>query len=72
MLAGVVLNLLLPADEAGEYLQELPPIRLPSLRGVAGKTGHRVLSFLREALPVFLDRRARCSSSPTGSACSTR
>jgi ferrous iron transport protein B len=53
VLAGVVLNLILPGDEAGEYLQELPPIRLPSLRGVAGKTGHRVLSFLREALPVF-------------------
>jgi ferrous iron transport protein B len=54
VLAGVVLNLILPGDEAGDYLQELPPIRLPSLRGVAGKTGHRVLSFLREALPVFL------------------
>ncbi|OHD73726.1 MAG: hypothetical protein A2177_06240 [Spirochaetes bacterium RBG_13_68_11] len=54
VLAGVVLNLILPGDEAGEYLQELPPIRLPSLRGVAGKTGYRVLSFLREALPVFL------------------
>ncbi|MCX7029115.1 MAG: ferrous iron transporter B [Spirochaetes bacterium] len=54
VLAGVVLNLILPGDEAGEYLQELPPIRVPSLRGVAGKTGHRLLSFLREALPVFL------------------
>ena len=54
VLAGVVLNLLLPGDEAGEYLQELPPIRVPSLRGVAAKTGHRLLSFLREALPVFL------------------
>jgi ferrous iron transport protein B len=54
VLAGVVLNLILPGDEAGEYLQELPPIRVPSLRGVAVKTGHRVLSFLREALPVFL------------------
>jgi ferrous iron transport protein B len=54
VLAGVVLNLILPGDEAGEYLQELPPIRMPSLRGVAGKTGHRLVSFLREALPVFL------------------
>jgi len=54
VLAGVVLNLILPGDGAGEYLQELPPIRLPSLLAVAGKTGHRVLSFLREALPVFL------------------
>ncbi len=54
VLAGVVLNLILPGDEAGEYLQELPPIRVPSLRGVATKTGHRVLSFLSEALPVFL------------------
>jgi ferrous iron transport protein B len=54
VLAGVVLNLVLPDDTTGEYLQELPPIRVPSLRGVLGKTGHRVLSFLREALPVFL------------------
>jgi len=54
VLAGVVLNLVLPGDEAGEYLQELPPVRMPSLRGVAAKTGYRVLSFLREALPVFL------------------
>jgi ferrous iron transport protein B len=53
VLAGVVLNLILPDDGAGEYLQELPPIRMPSLRGVLTKTGHRVLSFLREALPVF-------------------
>ena len=27
---------------------------MPTARGVLGKTGHRVLSFLREALPVFL------------------
>ncbi len=54
VLAGMVLNLILPGDEAGDYLQELPPIRLPSLRGIAEKTGRRLLSFLREALPVFL------------------
>ena len=72
VLAGVVLNLILPDDEAGEYLQELPPIRLPSLRGVLTKTGHRVLSFLREALPVFLVGARSCSSPRTASACSTR
>ena len=54
VLAGVVLNLILRDDATGEYLQELPPIRVPTARGVLGKTGHRVLSFLREALPVFL------------------
>jgi ferrous iron transport protein B len=54
VIAGVTLNLILPGDEAGDYLQELPPIRLPSLRGIAEKTGRRLLSFLREALPVFL------------------
>jgi ferrous iron transport protein B len=53
-IAGILLNLILPGDEAGEYLQELPPIRVPSLRGVLEKTGRRLLSFLREALPVFL------------------
>jgi ferrous iron transport protein B len=54
LLAGVALNLILPGDGAGDYLQELPPIRLPSLRGIAEKTGRRLLSFLREALPLFL------------------
>jgi ferrous iron transport protein B len=53
-LAGILLNLILPGDEAGAYLQELPPIRVPSLRGVVGKTGRRLWSFLREALPLFL------------------
>lgn len=53
-LAGVVMNRILPDEATGDYLQELPPFRVPSLRGVLGKTGHRLLSFLREALPVFL------------------
>ena len=52
--AGAVLNRLLPAEPVMEYIQELPPIRVPRLGGVMVKTAHRLLGFLGEALPIFL------------------
>lgn len=52
--AGAVLNRVLPAEPVMEYIQELPPIRVPRLGAVALKTGHRLLWFMREALPIFL------------------
>ncbi len=52
--AGLLLNRLLPDDDPGDFIQELPPIRLPSLLAVARKTGYRLLWFLREAIPIFL------------------
>ena len=38
----------------GQFLQELPPIRVPRFSAVARKTGYRLLWFLREAIPIFL------------------
>jgi ferrous iron transport protein B len=52
--AGLVLDRILPPEPPESYVQELPPIRAPRLLGLLSKTGHRLLSFLREAIPVFL------------------
>jgi ferrous iron transport protein B len=52
--AGLALNAIIPDDQASDYLQELPPIRVPRPRAVLAKVGRRLWSFLLEALPVFL------------------
>jgi len=52
--AGWVLNRLLPEDTQGDFIQELPPIRVPNLRAVLRKTAYRLYWFLKEALPIFL------------------
>jgi len=52
--AGLLLNRLLPAETASDFIQELPPIRLPRVDAVARKTGYRLLWFLREAIPIFI------------------
>jgi ferrous iron transport protein B len=54
VIVGVVLNRLLPEDGQGQFIQELPPIRVPRFSAVARKTGYRLLWFLREAIPIFL------------------
>jgi ferrous iron transport protein B len=52
--AGLILNRLIPSDSKGQFIQELPPIRVPRFAAVARKTGYRLLWFLREAIPIFL------------------
>jgi ferrous iron transport protein B len=37
-----------------EFIFEIPPIRAPQLRNVALKTGHRIVWYLKEAVPLFL------------------
>ncbi|MGA2973824.1 MAG: ferrous iron transporter B [Spirochaetia bacterium] len=54
VIAGLLLNRLLPDDSQSQFIQELPPIRLPRVTAVARKTGYRLLWFLREAIPIFL------------------
>jgi ferrous iron transport protein B len=54
LVAGLLLNRLLPADAEGQFIQELPPIRMPRFAAVSRKTGYRLLWFLREAIPIFL------------------
>jgi ferrous iron transport protein B len=54
VVAGLLLNRLLPSDGESLFLQELPPIRAPRVGAVARKTGYRLLWFLKEAIPIFL------------------
>jgi ferrous iron transport protein B len=52
--AGLLLNRLLPDDGPSDFIQELPPLRLPRPGAVARKTGYRLLWFLKEAIPIFV------------------
>jgi ferrous iron transport protein B len=52
--AGAILNKTIKGEETGDFIQELPPLRLPSPRAVLVKTGHRLYWFLREAVPIFI------------------
>lgn len=55
---GLVLNRLIREDAKSAYLQQLPPIRLPSPRAVLRKTSYRLTSFVKEALPAFVGAAA--------------
>jgi ferrous iron transport protein B len=50
---GVILSKLMRV-EASNFIMEIPPIRIPSLRNVLTRTSYRSLMFLREALPLFV------------------
>jgi ferrous iron transport protein B len=52
--AGLVLNKILPKEQGEEFIQELPPIRLPRAGAILKKTGYRLLWFLKEAVPIFV------------------
>ena len=52
--AGFILNKVLPGEEGEDFIQELPPIRMPRLTAVLKKTGYRLLWFLKEAVPIFI------------------
>jgi len=52
--AGVVLNRVLPLADPSEFIQELPPIRMPDLNALLKKTYYRLYWFLREAVPIFI------------------
>jgi ferrous iron transport protein B len=54
VIAGLLLNRFIPDDGPGQFIQELPPIRLPDPAAVLRKTGYRLLWFLREAIPIFI------------------
>jgi len=52
--AGFILNKVLPGEESEDFIQELPPIRMPRVTAVLKKTGYRLLWFLKEAVPIFV------------------
>ena len=54
VIAGVALNKILKGDPKGDFIHELPAIRLPSMKGIFKKTYYRLVWFLKEALPVFV------------------
>ncbi|MBN1836464.1 MAG: ferrous iron transport protein B [Spirochaetales bacterium] len=54
VLAGFILNKIIKEDQKSDFIQELPPIRLPSARAILKKTYYRILWFLKEAVPIFL------------------
>ncbi len=54
ILCGIGLNKLVPTMRKSDFILELPPFRLPSLRPILLKTYYRVKWFLVEALPLFV------------------
>jgi ferrous iron transport protein B len=52
--AGFILNKVLKKEERIDFVQELPPIRLPDPVAILKKTGYRLYWFLKEAVPIFL------------------
>ena len=54
VLAGLLLNRILPDAARASFVQELPAIRWPNLRAVVTKTCYRLYWFLKEAVPIFL------------------
>ncbi len=52
--AGLTLNKILPEEQRSDFLQELPPIRLPNPKAVIVKTYYRLWWFIKEAVPVFI------------------
>ncbi|HIJ35655.1 MAG TPA: ferrous iron transport protein B [Deltaproteobacteria bacterium] len=52
--AGVILNKTLKKEERSDFIQELPPMRMPSVKAVLVKTYYRLYWFLKESVPVFI------------------
>ncbi len=51
---GLVLNKILKEDKKSDFIQSLPDIRMPNPRAVLKKTYYKLLSFLKEAMPIFI------------------
>ncbi|MBF0387277.1 MAG: ferrous iron transporter B [Candidatus Omnitrophica bacterium] len=52
--AGILLNTIIKGKAESAYIQVIPPMRFPSLKAVCQKTYHRIIDFLKEALPIFI------------------
>ncbi len=53
LLVGYLASKLVPGRPS-EFIFEIPPIRVPQMKNVLLKTGHRILWYLKEAVPLFL------------------
>ncbi len=54
LLAGLILNRIIPEEKHSDFILEIPPIRLPDMKLLLQKTYYRTLWFLKEAVPLFL------------------
>ncbi len=52
--AGFILNKILKDDNKSCFIQELPAIRMPSLKVILTKVYYRLYWFLKEAVPIFI------------------
>jgi ferrous iron transport protein B len=53
VITGIILNRMMKT-ETTNFIMEIPPIRIPSLKNVLAKTSYRSLLFLQEAVPLFI------------------
>jgi ferrous iron transport protein B len=53
LVVGYVSSRVLPGVSS-DFIQEIPPIRIPVIRNILVKTGARVRWYLREAVPLFM------------------
>jgi ferrous iron transport protein B len=53
LVAGLILNNTIKEDKKSDFIQELPPIRIPSPKAILKKTAYRIYWFLKEAVPIF-------------------
>jgi ferrous iron transport protein B len=54
LLAGLILNRLIPEEKRIDFMMEIPPIRIPDVKLLLQKTYYRTVWFLKEAVPLFL------------------
>lgn len=54
ILAGLVLNRIIPEEKRIDFMIEIPPIRIPDAKLLFQKTYYRTIWFLKEAVPLFL------------------
>lgn len=52
--SGIILNKIIKEDKKSDFIQVLPPIRIPSMKAILVKTYYRLLWFLKEAIPIFI------------------
>ncbi len=54
IIAGLILNRIVPEEKRSDFMIEIPPIRLPDLKLLGQKTYYRTIWFLKEAVPLFI------------------
>ena len=54
LVAGLILNWIVPEEKRTDFVIEIPPIRLPDVKLLLRKTYYRTMWFLKEAVPLFI------------------